>query len=142
MSKKNKKYLDAVETWIGADTTFKGNIISNKTVKIDGKMIGNIEQSEGVIIGETADIKGNINAKYVVVGGKIEGNVTALEGMELLDKSMVKGNIQTTILSISEGAFFEGKSTMIKQEEPKEDIEEKEQEEEKEEQQQELIDED
>ena len=140
MSKKNKKYLDAVETLIGTDTVFKGNIISNKTVKIDGKMIGNIEQSEGVLIGETADIKGNVNAKYVVVGGKIEGNVTASEGMELLDKSIVKGNIQTTILSISEGAFFEGKSTMIKQEEIKEETETEDQEEE--EQQQELIDED
>ena len=140
MSKKNKKYLDNVETCIGNDTVFKGNIISNKTVKIDGKMIGNIEQSEGVIIGETADIKGNINAKYVVVGGKIEGNVVASEGMELLDKSMVKGNIQTTILSVSEGAFFEGRSTMITQEKHEEQKEQKEEIEET--QEEELIDED
>lgn len=124
MSKKNKKYLDSVETWIGTDTTFKGNIISNKTVRIDGKMIGNIEKSEGVIIGETADVKGNIAAKYIVVGGKVEGNIIATEGMELLDKSVVIGNIQTTILSVSEGAFFEGKSIMIKQEVDKEEEEE------------------
>lgn len=128
MGKKNKKYLDNVETLIGTDTTFKGNIVSNKTIRIDGKMVGNIEKSEGVIIGDTADIKGNITAKYVVVGGKIEGNISATEGMELLDKSYVKGNLQTTILSISEGAFFEGKSTMIKQEENKEETEEKEEE--------------
>jgi len=134
MSKKNKKYLENVETWIGIDTVFKGNIISNKTVRIDGKMIGNIEQSEGVIVGETANIKGNITAKYVVVGGKIEGNVIASEGMELLDKSTVTGNIQTTILSVSEGAFFEGRSTMIKPEEKETD--------ERIEEEKELIDED
>lgn len=140
MSKKSKKYLDSVETWIGLDTTFKGNIISNKAVRIDGKMIGNIEKSEGVVIGESAEIKGNINAKYIVIGGKIEGNIIATEGIELLDKSVVTGNIQTTILSISEGAFFEGKSTMIKQQE--DDIEENKEETEEENNQEELIEED
>lgn len=140
MSKKNKKYLDSVETWIGVETTFKGNIISNKTVRIDGSMIGNIEKSEGVIIGESSNVKGNITAKYIVVGGKIEGNIIATEGMELLDKSVVIGNIQTTILSVSEGAFFEGKSTMIKQKEDEDLKEEDEEEEEK--TQEELIDED
>jgi len=142
MSKKSKKYLDSVETWIGLDTTFKGNIISNKAVRIDGKMVGNIEKSEGVVIGESAEIKGNITAKYIVIGGRIEGNIIATEGIELLDKSVVIGNIQTTILSISEGAFFEGKSTMIKQ--PEDDVEENKQETEDEEEnkQEELIEED
>lgn len=142
MSKKSKKYLDSVETWIGIDTTFKGNIISNKAVRIDGKMIGNIEKSEGVVIGESAEIKGNITAKYIVIGGRVEGNIIATEGIELLDKSVVIGNIQTTILSISEGAFFEGKSTMIKQQE--DDVEEnkEETEDEEENKQEELIEED
>ena len=143
MSKKSKKYLDSVETWIGLDTTFKGNIISNKAVRIDGKMVGNIEKSEGVVIGESAEIKGNITAKYIVIGGRIEGNIIATEGIELLDKSVVIGNIQTTILSISEGAFFEGKSTMIKQQE--DDVEEDKEETEndvKDNKQEELIEED
>ena len=142
MSKKSKKYLDSVETWIGLDTTFKGNIISNKAVRIDGKMIGNIEKSEGVVIGESAEIKGNITAKYIVIGGRVEGNIIATDGIELLDKSVVIGNIQTTILSISEGAFFEGKSTMIKQQE--DDVEEnkEETEDEEENKQEELIEED
>jgi cytoskeletal protein CcmA (bactofilin family) len=142
MSKKSKKYLDSVETWIGLDTTFKGNIISNKAVRIDGKMVGNIEKSEGVVIGESAEIKGNITAKYIVIGGRIEGNIIATEGIELLDKSVVIGNIQTTILSISEGAFFEGKSTMIKQQEDDVEDNKEETEDEEENKQEELIEED
>ena len=142
MSKKSKKYLDSVETWIGLDTTFKGNIISNKAVRLDGQMVGNIEKSEGVVIGESAEIKGNITAKYIVIGGRIEGNIIATEGIELLDKSVVIGNIQTTILSISEGAFFEGKSTMIKQQEDDVEDNKEETEDEEENKQEELIEED
>lgn len=122
MSKK-KKIFDSVETLIGTQTTLKGTIISSKTVRVDGQVIGNIEKCAGVIVGEAAFVKGNIEANYVVVAGKVEGNIIATEGIELLNQSSVVGNIQTNILSISEGAYFEGKSVMIK-DEPKETEEE------------------
>ena len=65
MSRKNKKSLDAIETWIGADTSFVGNISTTKSIRVDGKLTGNIENSENIVIGETAEIEGNINTKYI-----------------------------------------------------------------------------
>ncbi len=112
MSRKNKKSLDAIETWIGADTSFVGNISTTKSIRVDGKLTGNIENSENIVIGETAEIEGNINTKYIVVSGKVKGNIVAKDGIELLTTAEVNGDICTNILYINEGAIFRGQSTM------------------------------
>ncbi len=111
MTKKNK--FDTIETFIGQNTVFNGNISTDKTIRIDGKMTGNIEKSAGVIIGDAASLKGDINSNYVLVSGTVEGNITATEYVELFNKSKIIGNIQTKMISISEGAVFEGRSLML-----------------------------
>lgn len=117
MTKKNKNQFDMIETFIGADTVLTGNLSTDKTIRIDGKMTGNIEKSAGVILGDCSFVKGNINSVFVIVSGAVEGNISAAESIELLNKSKVTGNIETKMISISEGAVFDGKSTMIKTEE-------------------------
>jgi cytoskeletal protein CcmA (bactofilin family) len=111
MTKKNK--FDTIETFIGQNTVLNGNISTEKTIRIDGKMTGNIENSAGVIIGDAASLKGDINSNYVLVSGTVEGNITATEYVELFNKSKIIGNIQTKMISISEGAVFEGRSLML-----------------------------
>ncbi len=112
MNKKNKKLFETIQTWIGSDTIFTGDLSSTNSIRIDGKLVGNIKEAESVIIGETAEIQGNINTKYVVVSGTVKGNISASEGIELLNKSKVIGDLSTNILSINEGAIFKGKSIM------------------------------
>ena len=120
-NKKNKKLFDTIETLIGNGTTFKGDILTTKSLRIDGMLIGNIKEAANVIVGETAQVKGSICANYVVVDGVVEGNITANECIELLNKSRVTGDLTTTILSINEGAVFKGKSLMLEKEENSEE---------------------
>ena len=117
MNKKNKKLFDTIETLIGTGTTFRGEISATKSLRIDGTLIGSIKEATNVIVGENAQVKGNICANYVVVDGVVEGNITATESIELLTKSKVTGDITTTVLSINEGAVFKGKSVMLEKEE-------------------------
>ncbi|MCR4662426.1 MAG: polymer-forming cytoskeletal protein [Endomicrobiaceae bacterium] len=117
MNKKNKKLFDTIETSIGKGTTFKGDITVKESLRIDGVLIGNVKEAANVIVGEKAQVKGNINANYVVIDGIVEGNITATDSIELLSKSKVIGDLTTTILSINEGAIFKGKSLMIEKEE-------------------------
>ena len=121
MNKKNKKLFDTIETLIGAGTTVRGDIIATKSLRIDGNLIGNIKDVANVIVGENAQVKGNITANYVVIDGVVEGNITATDSIELLTKSKVTGDITTTVLSINEGAVFKGKSVMLEKEETEEE---------------------
>lgn len=113
MAKKTKNKFDTIETFIGQDTVLNGNLSTEKIIRIDGKITGNIEKSAGVIIGDSAFVKGDINSGFVVVSGSVEGNIVANESVELLNKSKIVGNIQTKMISVSEGAVFDGRSLML-----------------------------
>jgi cytoskeletal protein CcmA (bactofilin family) len=116
MTKKNSKsLLEAVETLIGENALFEGNLSTDKPVRIDGKFKGNIVKALGVIIGEKAVVEGDINAQAVEVNGTVKGNITATEYIEFSTTAKVQGDIKTNILSISEGAQFEGASSMLPQ---------------------------
>ncbi len=117
LSKKSKKLFDTIETLIGKETVFTGDLVVSESLRIDGTLIGNIKEAANVIVGETAKVKGNIKANYVVIDGTVEGNIVATENIELLSKSKVIGDLTTSILSINEGAVFKGKSLMVEKEE-------------------------
>lgn len=112
--KSSKNLLDSVETLIGANASIEGNIKTDRTVRVDGKIKGNIETTAGVLIGADAVIEGSIKAEIVMLGGTVKGNITAPEGIEILPKAKMFGDLKTNILTIAEGASFEGKSELFK----------------------------
>jgi cytoskeletal protein CcmA (bactofilin family) len=113
--KKSKNLLDAVETLVGRNAVLEGTIKTDKVMRIDGKIKGDIDAS-GVLIGTEAEVIGDINTKIIVVCGLVEGNINASETIEIMPKAKVVGDIKTNILTIAEGAYFDGKSSMITKE--------------------------
>jgi len=105
-----KKQL-SLETLIGQDSHFKGDLISKRVVRIDGIIEGNV-QAATLIIGKTWSIKGDVSAREIEVNGGIEGNVRAEEIVEIRPEGSVEGDINTVKLIISEGALFAGHSYM------------------------------
>jgi len=115
VKKETVKTIGKVDTIIGGNSDIKGTIASKSTVRIDGKLEGGISNAEGVIVGEHGEVNGNINAQSVMVSGKIEGNVSCSNTLEILPEAQIYGDIQTPVLTISEGAIFEGNCTMAKE---------------------------
>lgn len=103
-----------IETIISHHTEIKGSISSKGSLRIDGIFDGTIEHADGIILGETGIIKGDINAQNIVIGGKITGNITAAETIEILETAQVYGDMNSSTLSIAEGAIFEGNCIMTK----------------------------
>ena len=68
------KNTEKLESFIGTNSAFKGNVDSKGTLRVDGVVEGNIS-ADWVIIGEKAHITGDITARGIVIGGKIDGNV-------------------------------------------------------------------
>ncbi len=101
-----------IETLIGENTIFQGTIKSKGSVRIDGRLEGSILEGHQVIVGVKGYVQGDINANAVIVGGKINGNVTTKENIELKPGGQLLGDIHTAVLSIGEGAVFEGHCVM------------------------------
>ncbi|MFW6134289.1 MAG: bactofilin family protein [Elusimicrobiota bacterium] len=115
MFKQNKKgtSFGKIETLISQDTKLNGKIEASGTLRIDGTVCGGIQKAEGVIIGETGIVEGDIHCKGLNLGGKIKGNIYCDSTLELLPGSTLIGDIETYRLSIAEGAHFDGVCTMV-----------------------------
>ena len=79
---KNKAFADTQErfdTLVGRTTTIYGRLVLLDSVRIDGKVLGNIETAPGnkisVAIGPTGEVTGDITAHRVLVAGKVDGNI-------------------------------------------------------------------
>ncbi|NDI34725.1 polymer-forming cytoskeletal protein [Chengkuizengella sediminis] len=99
------------DTLIGEGSIFEGNIKSEASIRIDGKIVGDIYSEGDVIIGENGVALSNINARNTTVLGKIEGNVETKK-LQISSTGKVHGNISISILTIEDGGEFEGNSKM------------------------------
>jgi cytoskeletal protein CcmA (bactofilin family) len=104
--------MERIETVIGPGTTVNGDLMLIDSVRIDGKVIGDIQASQSnratVAIGPTGEVVGHISAFRVIVAGKVEGNIAALERVELSHDCQVQGDISYSSINVQHGARLQG----------------------------------
>lgn len=91
---------------ISADMVINGTINSSGDIQIDGRVEGDV-RSTGLVIGDKAEIHGEIYAEDVTVRGKVVGRIRARK-ITLASTSHVEGDILHEAFSVESGAFFEG----------------------------------
>ena len=97
---------------IGEGTSFEGKLKSQGSVRVDGRVVGEIDAQEAVSVGLTGEVQGNITGKNITVGGKVKGSLTAQDKLVFLPQAVVQGDIRATKLVVDEGAVFDGKCSM------------------------------
>ncbi len=116
MSAKKEKTSPAprgeIKAFLGEGTDFKGILTFEGTVRIDGKLEGEVYTKDTLIIGESAVVNAEINVNTIVVSGVVRGNITATSKVEVHRPGKVLGNIKTPSLFIEEGVIFEGGCSM------------------------------
>ena len=104
--------IEEFETIIGPHAEVHGRIVIDKGMRVDGKVVGNIEahpnSTVSVALGSAGQVLGDINAYRVLVAGKVEGNIYATERVELHDGSEVRGDITYGQIGIEPGAKLFG----------------------------------
>ena len=99
-------------TFLGKSADFRGIIRFNGTIRVDGRLEGEIHTSGMLIVGEHAVIKGIVSAGTVMTSGKINGTVTAVERIQILKPGILIGDIRTPAISIEDGSHFHGMCDM------------------------------
>ncbi|MGI9382707.1 MAG: bactofilin family protein [Methyloligellaceae bacterium] len=93
---------------IGEDVTITGTMTSKGEIQIDGQVQGDIT-CNAVTIGANANVQGGVLADQVYVRGRVNGAIYGSK-VTLRAKSHIDGDIYHQLLSIEEGAHFEGLS--------------------------------
>ena len=97
---------------IGAGTVFEGKLKTPGSIRIDGRVIGEVVVTQNISIGATGDIDGNVSARNITIGGKVKGTILAQEKLVFESRAVVRGEIRAAKLVIDEGALFDGKCVM------------------------------
>ena len=93
---------------IGEELTITGNVASTGELHVNGRIQGNVH-CLALVLGENAQLEGNVVAEDVMLRGRHIGSVRALRVM-LQSQAHVEGDLFHKSLAIEQGAHFEGES--------------------------------
>jgi cytoskeletal protein CcmA (bactofilin family) len=96
---------------IGAGTSIVGNITCDGPAQFYGHIEGEVRGSE-LLIGEGAEVVGNVVGQEVTIRGRIKGTIRAVR-VKLQATGAVEGDIFHRALSIEDTALFEGSSRRV-----------------------------
>ena len=100
-----------IETIIGPNAHFRGDIQSDGGVRIDGVFEGTIDLTGNLVILEGAKIIADIKANNISISGAVKGNITG-NRVEILETGRVWGDLTINSLLLNEGAYLRGQTTM------------------------------
>jgi cytoskeletal protein CcmA (bactofilin family) len=90
-----------------------GRLRSHESLHISGEVMGTLELPDGrLTVGPNGNIRAVVSAKEVEIFGLIEGKVKADRVIVRKNATLI-GDVCTAALIIENGAWFEGRSTMI-----------------------------
>ncbi|MCL2764306.1 MAG: polymer-forming cytoskeletal protein [Treponema sp.] len=99
----------SINTIIGPNTTFTGDIETGGFTRVDGHLRGNLKVKGRVVIGERARMKGNVTGTNITIGGVVCGNIISDGHLVILSTAIVIGDIITRRIQADDGCFINGK---------------------------------
>jgi cytoskeletal protein CcmA (bactofilin family) len=93
-----------IDAWL----TITGNLESQGDVRVEGQISGDI-RCANLVVGRDATVSGDIIAEEAVVRGRVKGTIRA-NRVTLQDTACVESVIYHKVLTIDEGASFDGQS--------------------------------
>jgi len=110
---KNGDYVSV----ISEECYFQGTLDLQGSVRVDGKLEGNVDNATYVTVSKSGFMKGNISAKGVVIIGTLEGDICA-DSVEILSTAKINGNVRSKKILIEGGAQVNASIKVVNKEEP------------------------
>lgn len=106
-----------ISTVIAEGISIEGDLIGAESLRIDGKIKGDIRMGKGVIIGESAYIDGDISCQTLVVYGHVVGNVRC-HTLILKAAGKLYGDVAIEQFTVDMGGQLMGAVEIIQSREP------------------------
>jgi len=101
-----------INTLLGRGASFEGKLTFEGTVRVDGKLKGEVFSDDVLVVGEGAYLEAEVDIGEIIIQGTVVGNIRAKRGIEIHAPGRVKGDLHTPSLQIDKGVIFEGRSFM------------------------------
>lgn len=101
-----------LNTIIGKGSVVEGNVKVQNSMRVDGRIKGQVQASDSIVVGKEGEIEGELRVKNVIIGGRVKGKIFASGKVVLEARSTFQGELKTTKLVIDDGAVFDGTCSM------------------------------
>src|SRR6266851_5630906 len=88
------------------------NALLGKGSAFEGKFTGEIVSTDTLMIGEGAEVKGQIQVGSLIIVGDYNGDAKATKSIEIKAPAKVRGTLTTASIVIERGVFYEGNCKM------------------------------
>jgi cytoskeletal protein CcmA (bactofilin family) len=103
---------EALNGFLDRGSTVRGELHFETLLRLDGKLEGKVVSDAHLVVGEGAQVEGEVEVGHATLGGTVRGTVKASQRIEILKGAKVFADLHTPVLTIEEGAHFEGRSFM------------------------------
>lgn len=93
-------------------STVEGTFTTDRDLRIEGVLRGNVRCQGLLYIAEGADIDATVEASSIAVAGQLRGTITCRGKLQLMPSGRVFATVVTESLVINEGAILEGELRM------------------------------
>jgi cytoskeletal protein CcmA (bactofilin family) len=100
--------------FLDAGSHIQGELHFEDTFRVDGKVTGKIQSAGDLLVGERGEVDGEIHVGRLFVSGSVKGSAEATSRVELTAGCRVTASIKAPSLIIEDGAFFEGRCSMVR----------------------------
>jgi cytoskeletal protein CcmA (bactofilin family) len=97
---------------LGCGTEFEGKLAFHGTIRVEGRIRGEISGPGMLVIGEKGIVDAEIQARVVIVRGETHGTIRADERIEAYAPAKIFGDLHSPVLVFGEGVIFQGASHM------------------------------
>ena len=98
---------------IGVGSSFRGTLMIEGTLLVDGDFEGDILNCDRIIVGPYGHVRADVHVREAIVGGVFDGGIQAEERIDLLRGARVRGDLTSHAIVIDEGVRFSGRCTML-----------------------------
>ncbi|HLB25735.1 MAG TPA: polymer-forming cytoskeletal protein [Nitrospirota bacterium] len=104
--------VEEMVAFLGKGTDFRGVLHFEGTIRVDGRLEGEVFTKDTLIVGDSAEIVGNVNVGTLISSGRINGNIIAAKTAHLMAPGSLTGDIITPTLKVDEGFSLNGRCEM------------------------------
>lgn len=97
---------------ISEECQFQGTLDLQGSLRVDGRLEGNVDNAKFVTVSKSGNVKGNVTAQGVVLIGTMQGNIVA-DSVEILATAIIKGDIRSKSILIEGGARVNATITVV-----------------------------
>ena len=95
-------------SFIDASCELSGSLRFRESVRIDGRVEGDIQGEKTVTVGESGVIQASIKCESVVIHGQVDGDIDARRNITFHKGARVNGEMRAAGIVVEEGAKFRG----------------------------------